>query len=159
MNAKKLFDEKLPLDKRFKTGEGLIPLMGDAIEVMLHGMKRARIENEAAFATGANAVDEASVLKHAEVLGDGLAGERRAGGELRDGRGLARDEPGHEREARVIAQCSKDDGLPRLPEPGSLMAFGRHEFQYSSSVASSRLRSCGRPERGDGRERSQSPTR
>jgi hypothetical protein len=40
---------------------------------MLHGVKRARIESETAFATGTNAMDEAGVLKHAQVLGDGLA--------------------------------------------------------------------------------------
>jgi hypothetical protein len=41
---------------------------------MLHGVKRARIENEAAFAAGTNAVDQAGALKHAQMLGDGLAG-------------------------------------------------------------------------------------
>jgi hypothetical protein len=37
-------------------------------------VKRARIESELPFAAGANAVDEARALKHAQVLCDGLAG-------------------------------------------------------------------------------------
>jgi len=64
----------LPLDERFETREGLIPLARNAIEVMLHGVKRARIENELALATRTNAVDHAGALEHAQVLGNGLAG-------------------------------------------------------------------------------------
>jgi len=64
----------LLLNKRLETREGLIPLVGDAVKILLHSVKRERIENEAAFATGTNAVDETSALEHAQVLGDGLAG-------------------------------------------------------------------------------------
>lgn len=67
-------ERALVLDKRFETRQGLIPLARDTIEVMLHGMKRARIEHEPALATGTNAMDYARALKHAQVLGDGLAG-------------------------------------------------------------------------------------
>ncbi len=67
-------ERALVLDKRFETRKGLIPLVGNAIEIMLHGVERARIENEAAFATGTNAVDHTGALEHAQMLGDGLAG-------------------------------------------------------------------------------------
>ena len=65
---------RLLLDKRLETREGLIPLVGNAVKILLHSVKRARIENEAAFAAATNAVDESSALEHAQVLGDGLAG-------------------------------------------------------------------------------------
>lgn len=64
----------LVFDKRLEAREGLIPLARDAVEVMLHGVERTRIENELALATGTNAVDHTGALEHSEVLGDGLAG-------------------------------------------------------------------------------------
>ncbi len=67
-------ERALVLDKRFETRKGLIPLVGNAIEIMLHGVERTRIENELALATGTNAVDHTGALEHAQMLGDGLAG-------------------------------------------------------------------------------------
>lgn len=67
-------ERALVLDKRLEACESLIPLARYAIEVMLHGVERTRIENELALATGTNAVDHTGALKHAQMLGDGLAG-------------------------------------------------------------------------------------
>ncbi|SPE18176.1 hypothetical protein SBA5_140043 [Candidatus Sulfotelmatomonas gaucii] len=102
------------LHERFEPRQSLIPLVRDDVKILLHRMERARVKSEAAFAPGADTAHKAGALEHAQVLGDGLARNARARSQLRDRRGLARAEPGHEREARLVAQRREQGRMRRL---------------------------------------------
>jgi len=69
--------------------EGGVPLAGQGVEIVFEGLDREGVEFVEALAAGVGAADDAGALEDAEVLGDGLAGERGAFGELRDGALLA----------------------------------------------------------------------
>ena len=65
-------------DKRPQPSEGLVPLLGDELKIVLYLLQRFRIQLEEAPAAGADVVDDPGVLEHAKVLGDGLTGQERA---------------------------------------------------------------------------------
>ena len=72
------------LHERPQSGQRLVPLLGDEMQVFADFCDGLRIELEMALAAGANTVDNSRTLQDAEMLGDRLAGEPRAFGELRD---------------------------------------------------------------------------
>ena len=65
-------------DKGFQAGEGLVPLLGDEVEVFAERDDGFGVELEEVFAAGMNAANEAGGFENAKVLGDGLAGESKA---------------------------------------------------------------------------------
>ena len=79
----------LGLDEGFQTAQGLIPLLRNVVEVLMHFEEGAGLEMVEGFAPGAGATHDARARQYAEVLGDGLPREARDLGELRDGAGLA----------------------------------------------------------------------
>ena len=85
-------------------------MLGDEIEIVARFGERRGIELVAAFASSAAAADDADVFEHAEMLGDGLAGEARTGGELRDGVRLAAGETSDEEEPRFVAESGEECG-------------------------------------------------
>lgn len=66
---------QLFFDERFESGERLIPLCGDAVEVIAECMDRLGVELEEGVTAGAERAHDASALEDAQVLGDGLASE------------------------------------------------------------------------------------
>lgn len=56
------------------------------------------------------------MLKHAQVFGDGLAGEPRSSGQLRDGARLSRTELFDEDESGPVAEGREENGVPRASD-------------------------------------------
>ena len=93
-------------DQGLEAGQGSVPVLGDEGEVLPEVVDGFGGQLEAALAAGAGAADEAGCFEDAEVLGDGLAGEAGALGELSD-------------RARVGVGEFCDEGEPGLvPEGG-----------------------------------------
>lgn len=69
---KSIFDEGL------ESRERLIPLLGNAIQEILHFLQRLATELELAFAAGADAANNSNAFQDTKMFGDGLAGELRA---------------------------------------------------------------------------------
>lgn len=89
--------EGLFFDERFEAAEGPVPLGGYAVEVIAKVVDGLRVELEQPVAAGADATNNSGTFKDAQVLGDGLAREMRAAGELGDRAGSATSEFGEER--------------------------------------------------------------
>lgn len=64
--------------------ESVVPLRGDAIEVCAQLKNGRGIERVEPLAAGGRTTDHSGALENAQVLGDGLAGEMRVAGELRN---------------------------------------------------------------------------
>ena len=75
------------LNEGFETGEGVVPLRRDALEVRPHVSERIGLEREQFLAARADIRHQLRTLKHAQMFGDGLTGQRRAFGKLRDRQG------------------------------------------------------------------------
>src|SRR5690348_14494028 len=73
------------LDEGFQPIERLIPLLGDAGEILAGVFERLGIQLEATLPPFANAADEACALEDAQMFGYRLSRELRAHGELSDG--------------------------------------------------------------------------
>lgn len=97
-------------DEGFESGEGFVPLGGDAVEVAAELVDGLQVELVEAVAAGADAADDVGALEDAEVFSDSLAGEMGAVGQLRDGMRLAPAELGEQREAGGIAERGKGAG-------------------------------------------------
>jgi hypothetical protein len=80
---------QLFFDKGFEASQRLVPFGGDAVEIIAKRVDGLGIELEEGVASGPDAADNSGTLQNAKVLGDGLAREMRAMGELRDGAGTA----------------------------------------------------------------------
>jgi hypothetical protein len=98
-------------DEGFETGEGVVPLGRDAVEVVAKFEDRLRVEFEEGVAAGAYRADDFGALEDAEVLGDGLASEVRAVSELRDGTRLVATKPREQRETGGVGQGGEGSGL------------------------------------------------
>jgi len=96
--------KRLNFDEGLQASEGFVPLGGNGIEIMPQVVNRTGIEDEATLATGARTADDSRPLQHAQVLGDGLARETRAVGELRDRMRLPIAELGEQRQPRLVAE-------------------------------------------------------
>jgi len=83
-------------DEGFEAEERLVPLAGDAVEVVAEFEDGLGFEFEEGMATGADAADDPGALENPQVFGDGLAGEVGAVGELGDGASVAAAEFGEE---------------------------------------------------------------
>jgi hypothetical protein len=92
------------LDERLQPRQRVVPLAGDAVEGAAGFVDRLGLELEEPFASLSKASDEAGVLEHAKMLGDGLSGERGAFGEARDRAPRTAAELCQEREPRLVAE-------------------------------------------------------
>jgi hypothetical protein len=96
-------------DKGLKASEGVVPFGGDAVEVVAEIEDGSGVELKEAVAAGADGAHDAGALENAQMLGDGLAGEARAVGELGDGtRTVAK--AGEERETGAVAEGGEGAG-------------------------------------------------
>ena len=83
-------------DEGAEAEQGGVPLAGEGVEVVFEGLDGERVELVEALAAGAGAADDVCALEDAEVLGDGLAGERGVVGQVGDGALLAVAEAGEQ---------------------------------------------------------------
>jgi hypothetical protein len=90
-------------DEGFEAGQGGVPLLRDGLKIGGELVEGFGVEGEDALAAGALGVHEADAFEDAEVLGDGLAGEVGALGELGDGAAAALAELGEQLEAGLVA--------------------------------------------------------
>ena len=72
------------LDEGFEPVQGVIPLPGQALEVLVGIVEALRFELPDAFPPLAAAPDQAGLGQHVEVLGNGLPGYREFGAQVRD---------------------------------------------------------------------------
>ena len=98
----------LLLHEGAQTGEGVVPLCGDLVEIMAGVGEAMLVELPDGFAAAAGAADQAGMLHHAQVLGDGLAGDARAFGEACDGLRAIVAQAGDETEAGLVAESGED---------------------------------------------------
>lgn len=96
-------------DEGFQADESVVPLSGDEIEIFFEIFDGLEMEFEKALAAGADAADQAGAFEDAKMLGDGLAREARARGELRDRARGAGAELGDDGEARYVAKRGEDE--------------------------------------------------
>jgi len=83
-------------------------VLGDLVEVLFEFFDGLGVKLESALPAVASAANQARGFEHAEVLGDCLAGEAGAVGELGDGVGLAITELDDQREAGLVAEGGED---------------------------------------------------
>ena len=67
-------------DERLQPGQGLIPLLGNEIEVLPHLLNRRRVEFEQALPTCMDAMHDSDALQDSKMLGDCLPSQRGAFG-------------------------------------------------------------------------------
>lgn len=71
-------------NKRLESRQRRVPVTGDLVEREACVIEGSWAKLEKALAAAANAANQAGAAQDAEVLGDRLSGERRAGGEPGD---------------------------------------------------------------------------
>ena len=98
-------------DEQFQTSKGFVPLGGDGVEERSQVIEGTRIEDEAAFAASARAVDDPRSLQYPKMLRDGLARETRTASELRDGMRPSVAKLGEQQQPRLIAERGEDRRL------------------------------------------------
>ena len=136
-------------DERLQSRQRLIPLLGDGIKIFPDSFHRLRIELEMALAPSADAANNSDTLQHSEMLGNGLAGQTRAFGQLRNGRTLPRTELRNQRQSRFVAQRGKHGGTASASWGDPATVFVRHNCRCFSFARPSRRRSCAMLRRGD----------
>jgi len=94
-------------DKGFQAGEGLVPLLGDEVEIFAERNDGFGVELEEVFAAGMDAANEAGGFQNAKMLGNGLACKAEATRQLRDGTRAPAVEAGNERQTSGIAESGK----------------------------------------------------
>jgi len=62
-------------DEGLQPGEGLIPLLGDEIEILLEAFDGTRIEFEEIFATGLEAANHSRAMQDTKMFADRLPGQ------------------------------------------------------------------------------------
>src|SRR4029077_14872184 len=120
--------------------QGLVPLLRDLIEVVLHFLDRARLKLEEALASLAHVADDTCILEHSQMLGDRLPRNLRTSCELRNRPAPPVTKLADERKPRFVPERGKY-GRVRL---ACAAATRRHDARCSSSAGPSRSRSCGR---------------
>jgi hypothetical protein len=98
-------------DEGAEAVEGGVPLAGEGVEVVFKGLDGEGVELVEAFAAGVGAADDAGSFEDAEMLGDGLAGDRRAFSELGYRPLLAVAKLGQQRETRLVAEGGEERGV------------------------------------------------
>ena len=121
----------------FEAVERVVPLGGDAVEVVAELVDGLGVELKEGMASGADAADNSGALEDAQVLGDGLAGEVGAVGELGDGASVAAAEFGEEGKTSGIAERGEGRcGLrpcPNLRDMGDAFLSGRRFFDLRAT--------------------------
>src|SRR5215472_9082221 len=137
-------------------------MLGDKIEVAPDLGNRFRVECKSALAAGSNAAHDSCTLQHAEVFGDGLPGQPRPLGQLRDRTGLPPRKFGDKSQARLIAEGGKDSCIGTPPCGTRSRSFSQDRPQYFSLAPPSRPHFCEMPQDGDpqgaGQSRTPSPS-
>ena len=77
--------KRLVFDELAQAGESRVPLLRDEVEVAARVLNALLVQLPEAFASAAFAAHQTGVLHHAQVLGDGLAGEAGACRKFADG--------------------------------------------------------------------------
>ena len=95
-------------DEGLKTIKGGVPLVRDSFEELFHVEDWLGVEGDQAFTARTGDVDHAGALEDVEMLGDGLAGEPGAFGELGDGTPLTAPQAGEHGQSCLIPQRGED---------------------------------------------------
>lgn len=112
----------------------MVPLGGDAVEIVAEIEDGRGVELEETVAAGAGGADDACALEDAQVFGDGLAGEVGAVSELGDGaRAVA--EAGEEGEAGAVAEGGEGVGVNPCPNTRDMgHPFGRRNARGGAAA-------------------------
>src|SRR5215472_14805226 len=132
-------------------------MLGDKIEVAPDLGNRFRVEGKSALAAGSNAAHDSCTLQHAEVFGDGLPGQPRPLGQLRDRTGLPARKLGDKSQARLIAEGGKDSRIA-TPCGTRSRSLSQDRPQCFSLARPSRPHFCEMPQDGDPQGAGQSQT-
>src|ERR1700730_12538191 len=92
------------LDERFQSRQGIVPLIGNAIEVRSGLLERLRPEREQALASDAYAMHDTGAFQHVKMLGDRLSRHRRAFREPRNRLRWPVGQLSDEQQPRFVAQ-------------------------------------------------------
>ena len=132
MRSGRCSDAGSVFDEGSEPGKSLIPLVGDAVEIIADLEDRLRVEREEAVAAGAHAANDTGALENAQMLGNGLACEMRAVRELRDGPGATAAESGNQGETGAVAE--RGEGGGGVLRSASRVSGGRYANRHGPSA-------------------------